>query len=160
MSTIKKNEDGRRDVLKLLGGTAVLLPLAGLAGCSGEKESSEAMPAKAEDAADKAMDTMEDTMDEAADAAETAAEEVKEATQADSGMPLLDENGSQAQSLGYVHDASTVDTEKYPRYQDGQACSNCALYTGGDAAQGGCSIFPGKAVKATGWCNVYAPKAG
>jgi hypothetical protein len=27
------------------------------------------------------------------------------------------------------------------------------------AANGPCSIFPGRLVAATGWCSVYAPKA-
>ena len=50
-------------------------------------------------------------------------------------------------------------TERDPlRFEAGQACKNCALYSDTDDAQwGGCSIFPGKLVNADGWCNVYAP---
>jgi hypothetical protein len=40
----------------------------------------------------------------------------------------------------------------------GKNCSNCALYQGGTAASGGCPIFPGKEVAATGWCTSYVPK--
>jgi len=65
----------------------------------------------------------------------------------------------QAKSLGYVEDASTVDTAAWPRKQPDQHCANCMLYQGGDAEWGPCSIFPGKEVKATGWCNVWAAKA-
>jgi len=73
-------------------------------------------------------------------------------------MPMVDPSSAQAKGLGYVEDATTVDQSKYARYQEGQACSNCQLYGGGEEA-GSCGIFPGKKVKATGWCNVYAPKA-
>ncbi|MGB5739389.1 MAG: high-potential iron-sulfur protein, partial [Woeseia sp.] len=74
-------------------------------------------------------------------------------------MPKLMENDPQATALGYVHDSSTVDSAKQPRHQAGQACVNCALYTGADGDEwGGCSIFPGKLVAAAGWCSVYAPK--
>lgn len=65
----------------------------------------------------------------------------------------------QAKALGYVEDASTVDTTAWPKKQPDQHCANCALFQGGDAAYGPCSIFPGKVVAATGWCNVWAPKA-
>ena len=75
-------------------------------------------------------------------------------------LPLVDPAGAQAKALAYVDDASTVDAAKYPRYKDGQACVNCALYTGAsDSEEGPCGVFPGKAVNANGWCNVYAPKA-
>ena len=48
-----------------------------------------------------------------------------------------------------------------PRYEDGQACVNCALFQGGPGDEwANCSIFPGRQVKATGWCSVYAPKPG
>ena len=59
-----------------------------------------------------------------------------------------------------MHDASNVDASKYPRYQSGQACSNCQLFqAGGDEEWAGCSIFPGKLVNRAGWCSAYAPKA-
>lgn len=74
--------------------------------------------------------------------------------------PHVDEASAQAASLGYKHDAATVDKAKYPRYTDGMACGKCALYQGAEGAEwGGCGIFAGQAVAAKGWCNAYAPKA-
>ena len=72
---------------------------------------------------------------------------------------MLSPDDAQAAALGYVADASTVDTAKWPKKQADQNCANCALYQGGDAPAGACSIFPGKNVAAAGWCNVWAPKA-
>ena len=75
-------------------------------------------------------------------------------------MPKLAEDDPQAKTLSYVHEASSVDSARHPRYKQGQVCANCALYQAkGNEEWGGCSIFPGKLVKASGWCSVYAPKA-
>lgn len=60
-----------------------------------------------------------------------------------------------AAGLGYVESGESVDTTKYPKYQTGQQCSTCALFQGGEEAWGKCGIFPGKVVKATGWCNAW-----
>jgi hypothetical protein len=141
----------RRKVLKILGYGAATVPLAALSACSGEKAPPPATPApKAEEPAPKpaAVEEIEESVTEA----------VAEAP-AEVELAPLSEDDPSAKSLGYVDDATSVDAAKYPRYEAGQACSNCALYMGGDAAEGACSIFPGKAVKATGWCSVYAPKA-
>ena len=155
MSDQERTTDARRKFLKLMGGGAVLLPIAGLGACSGGEESA---PASGGTASEAPSEPEPQQMTEEA-SAEPAASEGANETGGD--MPRLSEDNPQAQSLGYVHDATTVDTSKYPRYQSGQACSNCALYQGdADSEWGGCSIFPGKLVKATGWCNVYAPKAG
>ena len=79
-------------------------------------------------------------------------------------LPLLDENDPTAEALGYVHDATTVDTEKFPKRAGdagaAQFCDNCGLYNAAEgASQGACAIFPGKAVKGKGWCNSWVPKA-
>ena len=135
MSEDRKNTEQRRRFLKLVGGGAVLMPIMGLSACSGGDDKSPAMdaPKAAEDAAPAKP----------------------------SGMPQLSEDDPQAKSLGYVHDAASIDGAKQPRFKAGQACSNCALYQGkADAAWAGCSIFPGKAVAGAGWCTVYAPKPG
>lgn len=82
----------------------------------------------------------------------------------------LDENDAQAKALGYVHDASKVDTAKFPkRGQPGgetQFCNNCALFMAGpvklsghEGEWGKCAIFPQGAVNAKGWCNSWSPKA-
>lgn len=73
--------------------------------------------------------------------------------------PLVDEKDSQAIALGYVAVAANADKARYPKYADGQLCSNCSLYQGGAAAQGGCSLFPGKQVLSMAWCSAYNKKA-
>jgi hypothetical protein len=120
----------------------------GLTGCSdGADKAPTASAPKADAAA-----AMETKMESASPAA-------AEAPAATNGMPQISEDDPQAKSLAYVHDATSIDTAKQPRYKAGQVCSNCALFQGkADAEWAGCSIFPGKAVKATGWCSVYAPK--
>jgi hypothetical protein len=73
--------------------------------------------------------------------------------------PLVDEKDAQAAALGYVAVAAKADKAKFPNYADGQACSNCSLYLGGTAEQGGCPLFPGKQVLAKAWCSAYNKKA-
>lgn len=166
MSFEDSNNNERRRVLKLLGTSAALVPLAGLTACGGGSDDAAPAAAKPEPEAamDAAADKMESTMESAEETMDAAAEQVEEAADemaskaAGQDLPVLSESDPQAKALAYVEDATTVDASKSPRYQPGQACSNCALYLGGDKPQGACSIFPGKAVKATGWCSVYAPK--
>ncbi len=81
------------------------------------------------------------------------------ATPAAAAGPLVDEKDPQAAALGYVAVAAKADKAKYPKYADGQACSNCALYQGGAAEQGGCPLYPGKQVLAKAWCSAYNKKA-
>ena len=73
--------------------------------------------------------------------------------------PLVDEKDPQAAALGYVTVAAKADKAKYPKFADGQACGNCALYQGGSAEQGGCPLFPGKQVLSKAWCSAWAKKA-
>jgi hypothetical protein len=73
--------------------------------------------------------------------------------------PLVDEKDPQAAALGYVAVAAKADKAKFPKYADGQACSNCALYQGGAAEQGGCPLYPGKQVLSKAWCSAYSKKA-
>ncbi len=135
----------RRRLLKMLGYGVAAVPLAGLAACSAEKA-----PVPAKPGAEAAPKPKAAAVPPPKPLAEAPA-----ATE----LVTLTEDDPQAKALAYVQDAATVDAEKYLRYESGQACANCALFLGGDAEQGGCSIFPGKAVKATGWCSVYAPQA-
>jgi High potential iron-sulfur protein len=73
----------------------------------------------------------------------------------------LAESDPTAKSLGYVADAKKVDPKANPNYKPGQVCANCMQYTGkAGAAQGPCNIFPGKDVKAAGWCKVWVLKPG
>lgn len=114
-----------------------------------------------ESATESAQDTMKETMESAeAEASEAMADAETIATDAadtaGGAIAKVDENGPQAAAVAYRHDATTVDSAAQPRYAKGQQCSNCALFQGGDAGWGGCPIFAGKQVKATGWCNAYA----
>lgn len=70
---------------------------------------------------------------------------------------LSEDNGT-AIALGYKHASVDVDAAKYPNHTSEQLCRNCALWQGGDAEWGACSIFPGKLVAAEGWCAAYAAK--
>jgi len=74
-------------------------------------------------------------------------------------LEAVKETDPQAIALGYVIDATKVDTKKYPKYAAGQNCASCALYQGkaGEAA-GNCPLFAGKQVVAKGWCSAWAKK--
>ncbi len=72
---------------------------------------------------------------------------------------MVSEQDSTAAALGYVADATRVNRRRFPRYETGQACRACQLYTGRPGApSGGCGIFPGREVAAVGWCSAFAPK--
>ena len=75
-------------------------------------------------------------------------------------MPKIEESDPVAQSLKYVHDASSVDPSTRANPAAEQDCANCALIQGDDGAEWRpCQIFPGKLVNAKGWCSVWAPNA-
>ena len=69
-----------------------------------------------------------------------------------------------AQAMGYVLDATTVDTTKFPK-RAGEAgatqfCNNCASYAGkadDELAPG--SIVPTRPVRGLGWCNAWVAKS-
>jgi hypothetical protein len=69
-------------------------------------------------------------------------------------LPLVSADDPMAKALGYVTDVSQSKAAK-----PGSRCANCAQYQGAaGSAQGGCLLFPGKAVKSTGWCTAWAAK--
>jgi hypothetical protein len=69
-------------------------------------------------------------------------------------LPLVTTDDPTAKALQYVSDASRASGAK-----PGSKCANCSNYQGGAGSeQGGCVLFPGKAVKATGWCSSWAAK--
>jgi hypothetical protein len=69
-------------------------------------------------------------------------------------QPLLDPRSAEAKAVSYVEDASQA-KDAGP----GNACATCGLYQGASgSAQGGCQLFPGKQVKAAGWCSSWAPQ--
>ena len=72
---------------------------------------------------------------------------------------MLGEAEPTAVALGYKADAKTVEKAKFPKFADGQLCSNCQLYASKSADAGTCTIFPGKLVAGPGWCNAYIKKA-
>jgi len=68
--------------------------------------------------------------------------------------PLLSPDSTEAKALKYVEDVS-----KAQGATPGSSCANCALYQGHSGAPSGpCQIFPGKQVKATGWCSSWGPQ--
>ena len=68
--------------------------------------------------------------------------------------PLLSPDAKEAQAVKYVEDAS-----KAVGAVPGSTCANCAVYQGhAGSPQGPCQIFPGKEVKAAGWCSSWAPQ--
>lgn len=74
---------------------------------------------------------------------------------------MLSEADPQAMALGYRENASYVDNAKYPKFTSDQGCYNCALYLGSQgSSNGGCPLFSGRNVSASGWCSAYARKAG
>ncbi|MDJ0655445.1 MAG: high-potential iron-sulfur protein [Xanthomonadales bacterium] len=159
MNTKNSRLTDRRRFLSLVGGSVSLLTVAGVAGCSGDKDAPAA--AAPEPEATPAAEPQPSAQAEPAPqpAAEPAPEPTAQAPAGD--LVELSEQDTQATALGYVHDAANVDTARYPQFQPGQACVNCVLYQGGaDDAWAGCSIFIGKKVNAKGWCSAYAPKAG
>lgn len=67
---------------------------------------------------------------------------------------LLDAASPQARAVKYVEDAAKADGAT-----PGSSCASCALYQGAEGSkQGACQIFPGKQVKAAGWCTSWAPQ--
>jgi hypothetical protein len=67
-------------------------------------------------------------------------------------LPILAETDPAAKAVQYVEDASNAKDA-----QPGANCSNCSIYSGSNGAQqGSCTLFPGKLVKAAGWCNAWS----
>jgi hypothetical protein len=68
--------------------------------------------------------------------------------------PLVTADDPTAKALKYVSDAS-----KAPDAKPGSHCGVCRLYQGAaNSTQGGCLLFPGKDVMATGWCASWTAK--
>ena len=74
------------------------------------------------------------------------------------------EDEALAKAMGYVVDATTTDTTKFPKRAGdagaSQFCNNCALFAGeADAEFAPCSIFQNRHVAGLGWCNAWVAKA-
>jgi len=67
-------------------------------------------------------------------------------------LPLLEENDPAAKAEQYVADA-----KRAKGAQSGALCSNCSIYGGNAGSDSGtCTLFPGKLVKAAGWCKSWS----
>lgn len=64
---------------------------------------------------------------------------------------LISEQDPAAKAVQYVEDAKRAKAA-----QSGADCSNCSLYGSAGADRGTCSLFPGKLVKAAGWCDKWS----
>lgn len=74
------------------------------------------------------------------------------------------EDEALAQAMGYVKDASMVDTAKFPKRAgaegEKQFCYNCSLFAGeADAETAPCGIFQNRPVRGAGWCNAWVAKS-
>jgi hypothetical protein len=66
--------------------------------------------------------------------------------------PLLAVSSAEAKAVKYVEDAKDAKGATA-----GSNCANCGLYQGANGStQGPCQLFPGKDVKAAGWCSSWA----
>ena len=80
-------------------------------------------------------------------------------TTAAAALPPLDPNDPTAKALGFVNDATKVDTKTHATFKPDQKCGTCAQFQGKPSdATGGCTIFAGKSVPTGGWCQVWAQK--
>jgi len=71
-----------------------------------------------------------------------------------SPAPLLAVDSPEARAVKYVEDASDARGAA-----PGARCATCGLYQGAEGStQGPCQLFPGKDVKASGWCSSWAPQ--
>jgi hypothetical protein len=78
----------------------------------------------------------------------------RSARAAAAAAPLLEVTSPQARALKYVENAGAAQGATA-----GSSCANCALYQGASGStQGPCQLFPGKDVKAAGWCTSWAPQ--
>ena len=156
----------RRQFLQLLGINLAAVSVAGLAGCSGQEEAAPAAaPTRGTTPGAATIDDAEPPATEASmeqPAAQPPPMERPPASAAagtEADLPKLSVDDPQAKALGYKHDGSEVDQSAYARYEPGQLCSNCALFQGDEGDEwAGCSIFPGRAVNANGWCSAYVAK--
>lgn len=63
-----------------------------------------------------------------------------------------------AKALGYLDDAAQVPADKFPNFRKGQSCANCALVQMRYGPMRPCQLFPGKVVRAKGWCSAWTAR--
>jgi|EndMetStandDraft_4_1072995.scaffolds.fasta_scaffold226088_1 hypothetical protein len=80
-------------------------------------------------------------------------------TVAQDAAKAVTESEPQAQSLGYVTDASRADKARFPKYAPPQHCGTCQFYQAAATAPSGpCTLFAGRSVAGPGWCSAYVAK--
>ena len=73
-------------------------------------------------------------------------------------LPHLDSSDATAKALAYTEDAATAKAN--PAFKADSVCANCQFFQGtATDTYGPCTLFPGKAVNAKGWCAGYSKKA-
>ena len=78
----------------------------------------------------------------------------RSASAGEAPQPLLDAASAEARALKYVENATDA-----AGATAGSSCANCGLYQGASGSpQGPCQLFPGKNVKASGWCSSWSPQ--
>jgi hypothetical protein len=77
-------------------------------------------------------------------------------------LPLLNPAEPAAKALGYVEDTKKVDAKANPTWKAEQKCNNCLQWADKNrkAPTAKCNLFPGKMVKAEGWCKVWVKAPG
>lgn len=81
------------------------------------------------------------------------------------GQPAAErvaEDDKLAKTLGYRHDAASVDTTIWTKRAGAQGaaqlCSNCRYLSGDPGGEWRpCALFAGRLVNANGWCNSWLP---
>jgi len=73
-------------------------------------------------------------------------------------LPELKEGDPEAIAIGYHKFAGKVDKNRYPDYEEGQRCTNCALAGFSSAIRKPCQLVPGKLVNGGGWCTKWVKK--
>ena len=73
------------------------------------------------------------------------------------GLPRLDESDPTASAFAYAKDARTVGADA--RGGADRVCATCRLYAQASEQWGPCTLFPGKAVAAQGWCKCWVARS-
>ena len=77
---------------------------------------------------------------------------------AEAMLPELKESDPEAVAIGYHKFAREIDKNKFPVYEEGQRCTNCALAGFSSAMRKPCKLVPGKLVNGGGWCLKWVKK--
>jgi hypothetical protein len=73
----------------------------------------------------------------------------------------VEESDDTAVALGYKHDTTKVDKQRFPKHEVSQVCGNCSFFQGGPQDEwAGCAMFGRKQINAKGWCSAWAKKPG